>query len=301
MSMGWQEKISDLGCGELLAGASLAARTTLRVGGDAQALLLLEQADGLGAVLGICQAAGVPWRFLGAGSNVLVTDGILPGLTIATGRLRQVTVTGSVLEAAAGATLIGAISAGHKAGLVGMEWAGGIPATVGGAVVMNAGANGGSIADHLIEALVVSPNEPGRWLAAKDLAYGYRHSSLQDGRDGVLAARFRLERGDLTAAQGRLAEVLAHRRRTQPQGKNAGSMFKNPPEASAGQLIEAAGGKGHQIGGVRISDLHANFFLNLGAGTAQDVLALIEWAKRQVARTSGQELELEVRVWRADD
>ncbi|MHB1505689.1 MAG: UDP-N-acetylmuramate dehydrogenase [Sulfobacillus sp.] len=300
MTADWLKELAALDCGALLTDASLAARTTLRVGGVAQALLILERIEAVPKVLGVCQAAGVPWRFLGAGSNVLVTEGSLSGLTIATGRLRQVMVTGPVVEVAAGAALINVVSSGHGAGLTGMEWAGGIPATVGGAVVMNAGAHGGSISDHLVEALVVCDAQPARWIGASELAYGYRHSALIGSGQGVLAARFQLQRGDVAAARVRLAEALAHRRRTQPQGKNAGSMFKNPPQHSAGQLIEAAGGKGYRIGDVQISELHANFFLNLGSATAGDVLALVEWAKERVAETSGQQLELEVRVWRAD-
>lgn len=300
MSAGWLDAIGEVGAGRVLADEPLARRTTLRVGGTAEGLLVLEDPERLPAVLLTCRQLGVPWRFLGAGSNVLVTDGRLAGLTIATGGLRELAVSGEVVSAGAGVMLLSLIGFAHRAGLTGMEWAAGIPGTVGGGVVMNAGAQGGDVSDHLLEAQLASADGQIRWVPAQELALRYRHSRLQETDEAVLAGRFRLVRGDVAAAEARLRAVLAHRRATQPQGKNAGSMFKNPPGQSAGRLIEMAGGKGRRLGDAEISPLHANFILNLGQATAQDVLTLADWAKGQVAAAFGQELELEVRVWHAD-
>ncbi len=300
MSVGWIDAIDEVGAGRVLADEPLAGRTTLRVGGRAEGLLVLDDRERLPAVLMACRRMGVPWRFLGAGSNVLVTDGRLSGLTIATGQLRDLAVSGEVVSAGAGVMLLSLIGFAHRAGLTGMEWAAGIPGTVGGGVVMNAGAQGGEISDHLLAAELASADGQIRWVPVQDLGLRYRHSRLQETDDAVVAGRFRLDRGDVATAEARLRTVLAHRRATQPQGKNAGSMFKNPPGQSAGQLIEMAGGKGRRLGDAEISTVHANFILNLGQARATDVLALADWAKGEVAAAFAQELELEVRVWHAD-
>lgn len=296
--MNWIDEIRDAGAGRVEEAARLDRLTTLRVGGPAEALLHLEDPGRLPAALAVLARRGVPWRFLGNGSNVMVRDGGVDGAVILMTALRDFASEGETVTVGAGLSLIGLVQAGHRQGLLGMEWASGIPGSVGGAIVMNAGAHGHDTAEFLEAALIVETGEPeAHWVEGAQLAYSYRHSRLQSEESGVLAGRFRLRQGD--AAEGRrlLRAFLLDRKAKQPSGNNAGSMFKNPPGDYAGRLIEAAGGKGHHEGGAEISTLHGNFFLNTGTATARDVLRLVDWAREAVRKSSGRELELEVEVW----
>jgi UDP-N-acetylmuramate dehydrogenase len=180
----------------------------------------------------------------------------------------------------------------------GLEWSVSVPGTVGGAVVNNAGAHGGDMAQLLLDCQLYDALEDAFPVWSKaELHYAYRHSSLkgQHGRYVVLSARLQLEAGHDPGELQALAETfIQHRKRTQPPGASLGSMFKNPPGDYAGRLIEAAGLKGKQIGGVQISPIHANFFINLGNGTAADYAALIDLAQQIVLEKFGVHLELEI-------
>lgn len=296
--MNWIDELRDTRAGRVEEAARLDRLTTLRVGGPAEALLHLEDPSRLPAALAVLARRGVPWRFLGNGSNVIVRDGGVGGVVILMTALRDLTTEGETVTAGAGVSLIGLVQAGHRQGLLGMEWASGIPGSVGGAIVMNAGAHGHETAEFLKAALVVEPGgAEARWVDGAQLAYAYRHSRLQSDESGVLAGRFRLRRGDVAEGRRLLRGFLLDRKAKQPTGNNAGSMFKNPPGDYAGRLIEAAGGKGHREGGAEISTLHGNFFLNTGTATAKDVLRLVDWARAAVRKSSGKDLELEVEVW----
>lgn len=295
--MRWVERIREIGAGPVEEAAPLGPLTTLRVGGRAEALLRLADAEGLARVLEVCRRRGVKVHFLGNGSNVLVRDGGVAGLVVLMTGLRQLESEREGVTAGAGVGLITLVQAGLRAGLVGMEWASGIPGTVGGAVVMNAGAHGGATQDRVEAAYLVRPGRDPAWVPSSELHYAYRSSDLQEGGTAVLAARIRLERGDTDEGRRRLRTYLAHRKRTQPTGNNAGSMFKNPPGTYAGRLIEEAGAKGMILGGAQVSELHGNFFLNTGAARAQDILDLIDQVRGRVQAQTGIELHLEVRVW----
>jgi UDP-N-acetylmuramate dehydrogenase len=188
-------------------------------------------------------------------------------------------------------------------GLAGLEWAAGIPGTLGGAVVGNAGAHGGDIAGNLIVAEILQPVDDTKVsaresLSPEQLAFSYRSSLLkrQPGTGILLSALLRLQQSTPQVVQAKIDEFVAYRRRTQPPGASMGSMFKNPPGDFAGRLIEAAGLKGSRQGDAQISPLHANFFINLGSATAADVAGLIQLARQTVAEKFDQQLELEIQL-----
>ncbi|MBO9309835.1 MAG: UDP-N-acetylmuramate dehydrogenase, partial [Chloroflexi bacterium] len=204
-----------------------------------------------------------------------------------------------VLIAESGAALIGLARESIARGWAGLTWAIGIPGTLGGAVVNNAGAYGGEIAQCLLWAEIAEPAQPTRRWSCAELAYAYRESALKRRElpFAVLRAALQLQPGaDPAALRAEAESHSAHRRRTQPNGASLGSMFKNPPNDYAGRLIEAAGLKGTRVGGVLISPQHANWFINTGDGTADDYLALIRLAQQRVYEQFGVQLELEIEL-----
>jgi len=282
--------------------------TSARVGGPADALVEIKSADELAQIAGLLWREGLPWILVGGGSNILVADAGVRGVVVVN-RARRVSLAESreppQVWAESGANL-GLISRqAASRGLSGLEWAGGIPGTLGGAVVGNAGAHGGDMAGSLAVAEILhhDPNVqegmPARegWLVDR-LDYAYRTSRLKHlpGQAVVLAATLRLERSTPQAVQAKLDELVAYRRRTQPPGASMGSMFRNPPGDYAGRLIDAAGLKGKRIGGAEISTLHGNFFINTGRATAADILSLIAVARECVYERFGVHLELEIEL-----
>jgi UDP-N-acetylmuramate dehydrogenase len=233
---------------------------------------------------------------VGAGSNLLVRDGGIRGAVLHLTRLRQLTIEpeGGVTTGA-GMPLMTLIRATVDAGLGGLEALAGIPGTVGGAVAMNAGAGGQQLADVVEAVTLVGPAGVEIW-GRERLRFGYRRSAL-GSEQVVSAARLRLRPGNprqlARAMERRLAERVASQR---VGGPNAGSVFKNPPGASAWQLIDAAGLRGVTLGGARVAERHSNFIVNGGAATARDILRLIELIRKRVREVSGIELEPEVRI-----
>ena len=285
----------------LRPGVNLQDFTTWRVGGPAE--WFAEPADQaqLIALATWAAHAGMPFRVIGAGSNLLIADRGLPGLTVCNRRLQGSRVDGEsgVVEAEAGEPIPTLARKVARAGLHGLEWAVGIPGTVGGAAVMNAGAQGGCTAEWLDSVLVLDPTRPGEpfRIAAADLAFAYRHSLLQLEPLLVLSARFSLEPGhDPAAITARTTANLHSRTSTQPyQQPSCGSVFRNPEPLKAGQLIEVLGLKGTQIGGAEVSPIHANFIVNRGGATAADIDALIALVQERVREANGIALHPEVK------
>lgn len=280
--------------------ASLAKLTTFRVGGIAEYLALPKTPPQLAQVLAWGKAQALPVTLLGAGSNLLISDRPLNGLVICTRALRhsEFNPTTGIVTAAAGEPWSSLAWKAARYGLKGFEWTIGIPGTVGGAVVMNAGAHGSETADILLEATVLSPNGTATVMKPSDLGFRYRTSNLQ-GHDGIVtSATFQLSSGhDPAVVKATTAEDLKSRRTTQPYHlPNCGSVFRNPLPHSAAKLIQAAGLKGHQIGQAQISTLHANFIVNLGGAQAADVLALIRHTQAVVYERNGIQLEPEVKM-----
>ena len=288
--------------GEALRRDELLARYTVaRLGGPADALVTVRSRDELADAVALAVEAGLPWRVIGGGANVLVADRGVRGLVIVNHARETSLDAGGEVWAESGASFSTLARKAVGRGLSGLEWAANVPGSVGGAVVNNAGAHGGDVAHLLAYADlldVAQGNAVVRWTAGQ-MRYDYRTSALkgQQGRYVVLAAAFQLAPGhDPAAISARMSELVAHRKRTQPPGASLGSMFKNPPGDYAGRLIEAAGLKGTTVGGVQISPVHANFFINLGGGTAADYRALIALAQERVLATSGVQLELEIEL-----
>ena len=285
--------------------APLAKLTTFKVGGNADYLTLPKTPEQLKQALDWGRSEGLPITLLGAGSNLLISDQGLRGLVICTRALRHSEFdadTGRV-SAAAGEPWSSLAWKAARNGLKGFEWTIGIPGTVGGAVVMNAGAHGGETADILISAEVIDPDGSVHTLKPKDLDYRYRTSNLQGSDRIVLTATFQLSAGhEPTAVKTDTAEDLKQRRTTQPYHlPNCGSVFRNPPGHSAARLIQAAGLKGYQIGNAQISTLHSNFIVNLGGAKASDVLALIRHIQDTILERDGIALKTEVKIIGAFD
>jgi UDP-N-acetylmuramate dehydrogenase len=285
----------------LRQGVGLDAFTTWKVGGIAEWFAEPAHQDDIRALVSWCGHHRLPLHCIGAGSNLLIADGGLGGLTLCNRRLQGscLDASGGWIEAEAGEPIPTLARKAARAGLSGLEWAVGIPGTVGGAVVMNAGAQGGCIAEWLHSVQLLDPKNPDQTLtwSASDLAFGYRQSRLQQEPLIVLSARFRLDQGhDPAAVTARTSANLHSRTSTQPyQQPSCGSVFRNPEPHKAGQLIEALGLKGLQIGGAQVSPIHANFIVNTGGASAADIAALIADVQRRVQAAHGITLHPEVK------
>lgn len=280
-----------------LTDAPMRDYTTFRAGGPADLLISPKSAEQIRAVLQMCRQLEVPVTLLGNGSNVLVRDGGIRGAALRLGsEFSQIQIEGSMVIAQAGAKLAAVVSAALNAGLVGMEFAGGIPGSVGGGIYMNAGAYGGELSQVLHSALVLTADLEIVQMPSEALSLSYRHSALMENGALVLEGRFCLEPGDTAAAREYLRELAARRREKQPLDlPSAGSTFKRPAGHYAGALIESAGLKGFSIGGAQVSEKHAGFVVNRG-GSAADILVLIRHVQERVSAQSGIWLEPEVLI-----
>lgn len=279
---------------ELTAGADMSRFTSFRAGG--RAALLLNAKDDAEILMATTAAArcGFAHYIIGNGTNLLVSDHGLDALVVRVGeRMGSIVPAVDGFEAGAGAPLATLARAAVEAGYMGLEWAAGIPGTVGGAVAMNAGAYGGEIADVLQEATVIEGGALRR-VAVQPGDMGYRKSVFRAPERIVVSARFELKRDD-GGALSRMKEYAAARREKQPLNfPSAGSTFKRPPGHFAGRLIEEAGLKGVRVGGAQVSELHAGFIINSGDATSADICALIRLVQKRVYETSGIQLETEV-------
>lgn len=290
---------------QLQVSAPLARYTTARVGGAAELLLTVTTVEELLSAVQIAYSAGLSYFVLGGGSNVLVADAGISGLVIIN-RARKVSFrhngAGVVCTVDSGANLSALARQCISRGLAGLEWAVGVPGMIGGAVVGNAGAHGSDIDSSFLSARIWEPGRGVRVYNREDMAYGYRESTLKREhaiarwRRVVLSAELQLvpESADVLAA--RAESFAAYRKERQPGGASTGSMFKNPENFYAGYLIDTAGLKGFRVGDAVISEKHANFFINEGEATAEDVRLLIAEAWNSVREQFGIEMELEVEL-----
>ncbi len=274
------------------------AHTSFRIGGPAELFLTPENAGQLAETILILRQHEIPVFILGNGSNLLVRDKGIRGAVIQlSGRMSALETDGTALYAEGGALLSAAAAKAAEAGLTGLEFASGIPGSIGGAVIMNAGAYGGEMKDVLESVDVLTRDLRRETLPVEQLGLSYRHSSLAERGDIVLGARFRLERGEPQAIQARMAELAEQRREKQPlQYPSAGSTFKRPEGYFAGKLIQDAGLKGKTIGGAQVSEKHAGFLINTGNATAGEMLELIAFCQRTVEEKFGVRLETEVKI-----
>jgi UDP-N-acetylmuramate dehydrogenase len=272
--------------------------TTYRVGGPAALFVEASSIDDLGRVAGAVAATGLPTLVMGKGSNLLVADAGFPGVAVALGpAFAEIAIDGIRVEAGGAAALPVAARRTVRAGLTGFEWAVGVPGSIGGAVRMNAGGHGSDMAASLIEARVVDLLRPGddAVVPLARLELGYRRSAVAP-HQVVVAATLGLRPGDREAGEREIAEIVAWRRANQPGGQNAGSVFVNPLDDSAGRLIDAAGCKGLRLGSAEVSPKHANFFQADAGGSADDIRALMEVVRRRVRDHSGVDLRSETRL-----
>jgi len=273
------------------------------VGGRADYLVVVKNLDELEHSIRFLWESQIPFILFGGGSNTLISDAGIREVVVIN-HARQVQFKDQkgelpLLWAESGASFGSLARRTGTKGWSGLEWASGIPGTVGGAVVNNAGAFGSNVAESLLMAEILHPErhtiQRSEWSAA-DFGYDYRSSVIKSGkkRAVVLSATFQLLRDTPAEVKGRISAIAEKRQASQPQGASLGSMFKNPAGDYSGRLIEAAGLKGSRIGDVEISPAHANFFLNRGNATANDVAALISLVREKVAKEFAVELELEI-------
>ena len=296
-----------------LAGEPLSRHTTSRIGGPADLFVEATSADDLGELVRLARRYGVPIFILGGGANILVSDTGIRGLVILNKARRLEFLGGGRVRAESGVLLPTLARECIARGLSGVEWAIGVPGTLGGAIVGNAGAHGRDTAADVGQVWILGLDNNVRVWTKEELQFEYRSSRIKrEGRETrrageaereirgaryvIVAVEFELAQGSRAQLEARAAEFNEYRRRTQPPGASIGSMFKNPPGDAAGRLIDAAGVKGTRIGMAQIATLHANFFVNLGGATGHEVKALIDLARTRVRERFGVELELEIEL-----
>jgi UDP-N-acetylmuramate dehydrogenase len=292
----WRDEIETRVRGQVVRDAPLAKRTAIRVGGPADLFVRPADPDDLAALLRACRELQVPSLVLGGGTNLLVADRGVRGVVLKLPpSFGAEDVRGTRLVLSAGAPTNRLVVRAGDLGLVGCEYAAGIPGSLGGAVAMNAGTPSGEMKDILRQVEIATADGSG-FVPAASLELGYRTARLPCG--GVVTRlEVELREGDIAASAAQMKAEVDHRRATQPLDRPTfGSTFRNPPGDHAGRLIEAVGLKGHRVGNAAWSGVHANFVVNLGGASARDVLALVNLARSRVKEEFGITLEPEVRL-----
>ena len=288
----------ELGTEQVLFDEPMKKHTTFRIGGPADVFVMPRTIEEVSKALEICRQEQLPYFILGNGSNLLVSDQGYRGVIIQLDRnMEEITVDGTAIRAAAGALLSSIAVAARRASLAGFEFAGGIPGTLGGAVVMNAGAYGGEIKDCILGAMTLTKDGKTEYLTKEELELGYRSSRIQKEERIVLWALFAFAKGDTQKIEETMRDLNQRRREKQPlQYGSAGSTFKRPEGYFAGKLIEDAGLKGYRVGDVMVSDKHCGFVVNVGEGTYDEARQVIEHVQKTVEEKFHVSLELEVKM-----
>jgi UDP-N-acetylmuramate dehydrogenase len=289
--------IQALGAERVIFDEPMSKHTTFRIGGPADVFAMPETYEQIGEILKLCKAEGLPFFVLGNGSNLLVSDKGYRGVIIQMDRnMQEIRLEGNTIRACAGALLSSIAVAARNASLTGFEFAGGIPGTLGGACVMNAGAYGGEMKDVLKEVMVMTRDGEILTLPAEKLEMGYRTSVIKKMGYLVLEAVISLEKGDEEAIRDRMKELSDLRTQKQPLDlPSAGSTFKRPEGYFAGKLIMDSGLRGCRIGGAQVSEKHCGFVVNADGATAGDVRALMDHVIQVVKEKHGVTLEPEVK------
>lgn len=279
---------------------AMSGHTSFRIGGPAEVMVFPKSVEELSQILENTASMGIKPAILGAGTNVLAPDDGLPGLTVCLKDSLQgmELLEGDRIRVAAGVTMTRAAVFAAANGLSGMEFAHGIPGTVGGGVYMNAGAYGGEICDICASVDVMSAQGEVETVSCADMAFSYRHSRLEDEGGIVVSAVFQLVPKPEAEVRGYMQELMTRRKTSQPLDlPSAGSAFKRPVGGYAAALIDQAGLKGYCVGGAAVSEKHAGFVVNLGGATAEDVKSVLTQVSDIVYDHSGIRLEPEVRIW----
>lgn len=292
-----QKFIDVLGNERVLFDEPMSSHTTFRIGGPAEVFAMPENYEQIGAVLKLCDQEQLPYFVLGNGSNLLVSDSGYRGVIIQMDRnMEEIRLEGNEIHACAGALLSSIAVAARNASLTGFEFAGGIPGTLGGAVVMNAGAYGGELKDVLKEAVVMDREGKIFTIPVEKLEMGYRTSVIKTAGYLVLEAVIALEKGDPEKIRATMKDLSDRRTEKQPLDcPSAGSTFKRPEGYFAGKLIMDSGLRGYRIGGAQVSEKHCGFVINAGGATAKDVRALMDHVISTVQEKYGVTLEPEVK------
>ncbi len=285
---------------ELRRDEPMARHTTFKVGGPATLMALPGTEEELLVTVRTALEEGITPLFVGNGSNLLVDDAGLDALVVKTApRVSRVEVRENTLRAGAGISLAQLASEAADHGLTGLEFAHGIPGSLGGAVVMNAGAYGGELCQVISQVRALDSRGQVRELAGDACDFSYRHSRFSAGGWLILSATVELASGDPAAIRGRMEELMARRKAKQPlEYPSAGSTFKRPEGHFAAALIEGCGLKGLTVGGAQVSEKHAGFVINIGSATCRDILDLMDQVRERVFRETGVELEPEVKYVR---
>ncbi|MBM7618897.1 UDP-N-acetylmuramate dehydrogenase [Bacillus tianshenii] len=293
------KELQEANVGKVLPSEPLANHTTMKIGGPADILVEPSNLAMLQETMKIIHQHQSKWTAIGRGSNLLVSDKGIEGVVIKLGNgMDDLEVEGNEVKVGGGYSLIKLVTIISKKGLTGLEFAAGIPGTVGGAVYMNAGAHGSDMSKVLKKAHVLFEDGEMAWLTPEELKFSYRTSLLQKERPGIcLEAVLNVEEGNREDVVSTLQKNKDYRRNTQPFNYPcAGSIFRNPLPEYAGALIEKAGLKGYTIGGAKVSEMHANFIVNDNGAKAQDVLDLIAHIKKTVLELYNVQLETEVEI-----
>lgn len=292
-------ELIEANVGRVLVNEALARYTTMKIGGPADILIVPKHVASIEKTLQLVKKYKTKWTVIGRGSNLLVSDLGIEGVVIRLGEgLDHLEVEKHRVRVGGGYPLIKLSTLLSRQGLSGLEFASGIPGSVGGAVYMNAGAHKSDISNILSKALILFENGTIDWLTHEEMEFSYRTSVLQTKRPGiVLEAEFQLQVGEREGIVSVMQKNKEYRRETQPWNHPcAGSIFRNPIPYFAGDLIEKAGLRGYQIGGAQISEMHGNFIINTGGASAQDVLSLIALIKQTIEDKFGVEMHTEVEI-----
>lgn len=284
---------------EILINSPMSRQTSFKVGGNADIIAFPKNKTALADVISKCRCANVPFFIMGNGSNLLVRDCGIKGVVIKTTAMDpELVVNGDTIECSAGTPLSKLCITALENSLSGLEFAYGIPGTVGGAVFMNAGAYGGEMKDVLVSVTHIDKDGNIAEMEAENLNLGYRKSFYSENTDNIIiSAKVRLSDGDKTEIKSAMDDLMGRRKDKQPiEFPSAGSTFKRPEGYFAGALIEQCGLKGYTIGGAQVSEKHAGFVINRFGGTASDVLELMEHIKNTVKTETGVTLEPEVKI-----
>ncbi|WP_242267614.1 UDP-N-acetylmuramate dehydrogenase [Bacillus cereus group sp. BfR-BA-01352] len=292
-------ELIEANVGRVLVDEPLARYTTMKIGGPADILIVPKHVAGIEKTLQLVKKYKTEWTVIGRGSNLLVSDLGIEGVVIRLGEgLDHLEVEKHRVRVGGGYPLIKLSTLLSRQGLAGLEFASGIPGSVGGAVYMNAGAHKSDISNILSKALILFEDGTIDWLTHEEMEFSYRTSVLQTKRPGiVLEAEFQLQIGEREGIVSVMQKNKDYRRETQPWNHPcAGSVFRNPLPYFAGDLIEKAGLRGYQIGGAQISEMHGNFIINTGGASAQDVLSLIALVKQTIKDKFSVEMHTEVEI-----
>lgn len=294
-----KDELMKLNIGLVKENEPLSNHTTIKIGGPAQLFIEPSSTENLEKLMTVISNYQIPWRAIGRGSNLLVSDNGIEGVVIKLNKgIDQLTVNDEVISVGGGHSLVSLSTMVSKKGLSGLEFASGIPGSVGGAVYMNAGAHGSDMSKILIKAKVLFEDGTIGWLSNHEMEFSYRTSVLQKKRPGiVIEAVLQLKAGEKNKIVAEMQKNKDYRKDTQPYNfPCAGSIFRNPLPNYAGKLIEDAGLKGFSIGGAKISEMHGNFIVNAGNATAKDVLDLIQHVKTTIFNLYKIEMETEVEI-----